>query len=972
MREVAAQCILESLTLTRIAGFSVIAIVTFCKTTKGVFMIGVPTRRIVPRQFVIGFSILCSITAATIFAPRAYAQSRDMVVTSVSPGSRVTLNGHHPSWAAAANDMGAVPSDQSLGPLSLVLARSPQQQQAFEQFLKAQQDPSSPDYHHWLTPAEMGQHFGASQHDIDAITGWLQSQNLHVDSVANSRMRINFSGSASAVANALGTEMHYFQVDGQQRMSITAEPQIPAALSAIVKSIHGLYSVTMSPAHGSKTIQAPAPGANGDSGNAAVPAVTTSPTSHFLLAGDFAKIYDVNVGSIDGSGQTIAVIGQARVYDQDIINFQMLAGLTSKTPTVKVPPNSVDPGNPETTPPPNNGKPSPAQEEATLDVTRATSIAPGATIDLVVSSDSITTPVEYVVDTTPVPAQIMTISFSSCETQGGRSQVDFWDSLFSQAAAEGISVFVSSGDAGAAGCDPFFSTPPASQSLGVNVLCSSSYVTCVGGTEFADANSPSQYWASSNGVHGESALGYIPEGTWNEPSTTGNQPQTAASGGGVSAFIATPSWQTGPGVPGTQGRYTPDIAFSSSAHNGYVACFAAGGGACVIQNGGFTSFDIFFGSSATAPDMAGIAALLNQKSGSAQGNLNPRLYELAAISGNNVFHDVTVASSGVSNCTITVPSMCNNSTPGPTGQTGGLSGYQVDAGYDEVTGLGSIDVGNLLASWAPVISNITVTSSVNPTALGAPVTFTATVTGTANGTPTGTVTFLDNGTSIGAATLNAGAVATLSTSILTVAVHPISASYGGDATFAPSTSASVNQTVIAGFAPIPAPLTVTAGQNLIIPLTMYAVAGSNLTFTLSCAGLPAKTSCTFDKNPVTPGPPPGGTLIHLTLGTASSKLPARPSNRNTLPWTVFIICAALATVLAAGGIQPGRGARLRLAFRVSVATLAITAVVVGCGASNSSGGNSAYTGTPKGATTFTVTATSSSITISIPVTVTVQ
>jgi subtilase family serine protease len=195
-------------------------------------------------------------------------------------------------------------------------------------------------------------------------------------------------------------------------------------------------------------------------------------------------------------------------------------------------------------------------------------------------------------------------------------------------------------------------------------------------------------------------LSYIPEGGWNEP-LKGSTPQVAASGGGVSSIIPTPSWQIGTGVPAARsGRYTPDIAFSASCHDGYFACFAAAGNGCVIQNGSYR-FEYFCGTSAAAPDMAGITALLDQQMGSAQGNLNPQLYGMAANSSTSAaFHDVTPATSGVANCSIYTPSMCNNSIPSPTGLTGGQAGYPLTVGYDEVTGLGSLDVSEFVKSWA--------------------------------------------------------------------------------------------------------------------------------------------------------------------------------------------------------------------------------------------------------------------------------
>jgi len=737
-------------------------------------------------------ALLAGLLAAC--APQAGAQPADRVLAPVNSGAVITLEGRHPSWAQPQADAGALPAELRLDHLTLLLSRSPQAQQAFEQLLGNQQNPASSDYHHWLTPKEIGERFGVSPHDLAAVREWLQSQNLKVDSIADSRIRINFSGAAAAVGHAFGGEMHYFQTDGKRRISLTAPPRIPAALAPVIQAIHGLYTVETHPLLKS-TVHRFATSGNG-------PKLTFGPGVNYVVPADFATIYDVPA-SYSGANQTIAIIGRSRVFNADIENFQGLFGLPVQDPTVIIPPEGIDPGPPQTFPP-GDGVPSDDQAEATIDVSRAGSIAPSAAIDLVVSASTLTTDgiaiaASYAVDTTPVLAHIMSLSFGDCEGNQGQAGVAFWDNLFSQAAAEGISVFVASGDSGAAGCDTEFQPPPANQVLSTNYICSSSYATCVGGTEFADANY-SLYWGPNNPITAGSALSYIPEGAWNEPTTNDpvNPYQVAGSGGGVSAYVPTPFWQTGPGVPAARaGRYTPDLAFSAANHDGYVGCFTAGGGDCV------EFFLVFYGTSTAVQDMAGIAALLNQKQGSPQGNLNPTLYKLAA-TANNIFHDVTIATSGVSACDPTgnTPSMCNNSTPAPLSLTGGLAGYLVGPGYDEATGLGSLDVANFLAGWTTAGVNTsstatTVASSANPLLVGVDVTFTATVATTGAHPPTGNVNFLDASTTLGAGTLNQSGVATFTTPGLSPGRHSITAVYGGDSNNPGSSSPALNQTILA-------------------------------------------------------------------------------------------------------------------------------------------------------------------------------
>ena len=646
--------------------------------------------------------------AAMVFAGMALPAQTPLRITRGVDATQVrALPDHHPSWANPANSKGLLPANQMLNPMTLVLARSPERELAFENFLADQQNPASPEYHHWLTPAEVGERFGLSDQDIGALSGWLRSQDLQVNWVSPSRIFIGFSGTAANLGRAFQTEFHSYNVNGVERISISSDPMIPEALLPAIKAIHGLYTVENRPAHHAIAGQSNSPAENSNSGN------------HYITPADFAVLYDLPL-SLTGAGQTIGIVGRSHTDFADFSNFRSLTGATFANPTEIVPTTfgGVDPGPAVTSCSTSPCNAPDDQLEATLDVLRTGSTAPGANLLLVIdttASGDIETDAQYLVQTTPVPAQVMNISFGKCETSAGPSHVTYWNTLFQQAAGEGISAFVCSGDSGASGCDTYFATPPASPlANSPNYICSSGYATCVGGTEFNDASNPSAYWSSSNGTNLLSALSYIPEGAWNEPLTSSSSPQAAASGGGVSAYIATPSWQTGTGVPSARsGRYTPDIAFSSAGHDGYFACFAAGGNSCVAGTNGSYSFEYFYGTSAAAPSMAGIAALLNQKLGGAQGNLNPQLYSLAARVP-AAFHDVTVASSGVTSCSISTPSMCNNSIPSPAGLTGGQSGYLVTTGYDEVTGLGSLDTQVFIDNFLPA-GDITPTVTVSGT-----------------------------------------------------------------------------------------------------------------------------------------------------------------------------------------------------------------------------------------------------------------
>jgi subtilase family serine protease len=654
------------------------------------------------------------LSVALAFADvQAHAADADLVKDAVELSKRVSVAGPRPTWIRAERARGTVDADLRLENVNVLLNRTPERQAAFEALLREQQDPDSPRFHQWLDATQIGERYGASAHDLDALSDWLRSEGLRVEGVSPARTRVRISGRSADVARAFDTALAWYDGDGGRRIGAKSAPRVPAAFAAAVRGVVGLDTVVFRPGH---RMSAPRAGAITAGGPA--PAGTSCGADgceHIVFPADFARIYGLDTppaSNVGGSGVSIAIVGRERVYPPDISNFQSILYRTPpRVAQVIVPPGSLDPGDPASTCSTTGGTPSctdPGDEigdqyEATLDVQLAIATAPSADIKLVVAADSDTRngvqeAIEYVIDTSPPPANILSISFLSCEPANGAAIAHYLDDLFAQAAAEGISVLVASGDAGAAGCEDHTAPPTANQSRAINVLCASGYVTCVGGTQFADTADPSRYWSDTDGNGYLSARGYIPEGAWNEPVARDGSSSHGATGGGTSLYIPKPAWQTGVGVPANAWRNTPDIALTASSHDGYFTCMAAQRGPCTVSGGHF-SFLVSSGTSASTPAMAGIVARLNENYSGGQGNLNPRLYALASHPSYAVFHDVTVGSSGVASCDLAVPSLCNNSTPGPTGPGGGLKGYAVTDGYDLATGLGSVAANYLMANW---------------------------------------------------------------------------------------------------------------------------------------------------------------------------------------------------------------------------------------------------------------------------------
>jgi subtilase family serine protease len=625
------------------------------------------------------------LTIAFLACGALHAQPSNRINQRIDNARTVRLaGGVHPATRAA-RDLGRAAAELPMERMMMQLTSSPEQQAALEDLLAGQHDPASPDFHRWLTPEEFGERFGPSQSEIDAVTQWLESQSFTVHNVARGRRVIEFSGSARQVERAFHTEIRRYSLAGEEHIANAIEISLPEALAPVVAGLASLHNFPHKPMH---RVIAPLTALNGG--------------SQGLSPWDFAAIYNVLPlwnSSFDGTGQSVAIAGRSNIQPADAQTFRSTFGLPANNPQVIL--NGADPGIWSA------GE----QMEANLDVQWSGGVAKGATVKFVVSkstnaSDGVDLSNQYIVTNNVAPA--MSVSFGACEAAIGAGGNSFYNSLWQQAAAQGISVFVSSGDSGAAGCDAS-SASSATHGLGINGLGSSPYNTAVGGTEFADNSNPSAYWKPTNDSHNASAIGYIPETTWNE-SGGGS---IFAGGGGVSLVYPTPTWQTGAGVPaadpgasGQHHRYVPDVSLTAASHDGYL----------VVQNGGLY---IVGGTSASSHSFAGLAAILAQYTGGRNGNLNTRFYSLAAQTP-AAFHDVTTGTNAVP---------CPDGSPNCA--SGVTTGFAAGAGYDLATGLGSVDAYAMALNWAshapsaPSIASM----SPNPMPAGA-IAQTLTITGT--------------------------------------------------------------------------------------------------------------------------------------------------------------------------------------------------------------------------------------------------
>jgi subtilase family serine protease len=589
---------------------------------------------------------------------------RALITGAIDESHLVSPEGNTRPEVTTARDLGRVEDTLPLEHIHLQLRRSPAQEKAVEAYVDGLTTRGAPQFHQWLSATEFGERFGVAQADIDKISQWLSSKGLSVDFVYPSRMVIDFSGTAGQVAQAFQTEIHRLDVNGMPHIANVSNPRFPEALAPAIEGIVSLHDF-----RGQKKIRHHAKVTGSCGGKACWD----------VGPGDLATIYDLNPlfsAGYTGAGLVVAAVEDTNLYaNSDWNTFRSTFGLTKYTTgSLKVshpaPAGGKACGNPGVTS---------DDVEATLDVEWASAAAPGATILLAScnatnTTDGIYLATQNLVNSTVPPAAI-SVSYGVCEALNGAASNAAYNSLYQQAVAAGISVFVATGDNGPTDCAS--QTNGTTYGIGINGWGDSKYNVSIGGTDFGDtyAGTNSTYWKPNAGKPWSTAKSYVPEIPWNDTCASvliaqyqGGVSTTYGSGGfcnskagaqyvglgggeggpsGCYSGAATingvvsgtckgypkPSWQAGLlGNPADGVRDVPDIALfasdGSAWNHNYATCFTDpnGGTPCT---GNPVTWANAGGTSYATPIMAGIQVVIDQYVGGPQGNPLPTYYGLA-------------------------------------------------------------------------------------------------------------------------------------------------------------------------------------------------------------------------------------------------------------------------------------------------------------------------------------------------------
>jgi subtilase family serine protease len=675
-------------------------------------------------------SMLAGLAHAACAAPLVTQQVSDSVTTPV-PGERS-------SYLPFAKDLGAVDDSVPLTHAVVALKRPPALQAALDKLVNDQQNRKSPSYHKWLRAADL-RGYGPDAADVTKVVTWLQGHGITVNRVAKSGMAIDITAPASKLNSAFHTALHKVQLpNGETHIANMTDLAIPTALAPVLRG------ATLSNFFPKPNYAAASPRYTFSDQGSKYYAVTPS---------DFATIYNLNPlltgnnllgAQITGAGVKIAVVEQTLILRRDWDTFRATFGLSAYPSKLifQQPGGCTNPGY-------SDGD----ETEAAIDAEYAGSAAPGAdVIEAACAGGTLGFGVETALQNLVedgTTASVLSISYGGAEQGGGLTFLAGWENLVEEGAAEGLSIFVSSGDSAAAAGeeDPV-------DGLGVNGLSTTPYNTAVGGTDFQDTalKQNKRYWAESNAVTGGSALSYIPEIPWDnscsssviaaylhfEDAIASCNATTTVSGppflqpniggtGGQSVIYAKPSWQNAPGVPNDGVRDQPDVSFfaaNGSWNHFYLICMsdtAHGGAPCRYTNKKDVFQQAYGGTSISAPGWAGTFALAVEILGK-QGNAAPELYQLASAQFTQplllqqcrsslgaainmkgcVFNDLTVGDNAAVCKAGTVDCYTNSQSTSGLGvmrsstYSNDIDAFPATAGYDMASGLGSVNITNLI------------------------------------------------------------------------------------------------------------------------------------------------------------------------------------------------------------------------------------------------------------------------------------
>jgi len=515
--------------------------------------------------------------------------------------------------------------------------------------LQSLYNPSSSNYHQYLTQDEFAQRFDPTAGQRQAVIDYLTRQGFAVTQVYPDL--IDFSGPVSKAERVFGVSMNdYLGPDGRIFYSNSTVPALPAYLASLVTSISGLdnanrFSHPPIPGHKAPAIKpragsnCPAAGQSGGSQVAYIPS-------------QFAKAYNydgLHSSGLQGQGQTVGVFELDGYSPSDIQAYTQCFGGGS-VPIQNVALDGF------------NGQPGAGAIEVELDIEVILSQAPNLAKLVVYEAPNTTQGyndefARIVKDRTPV----ISVSWGDCEKNMGQQEVNQENQFFQQAAAQGQTILVAAGDSGSASC---FQLQGGSYDTSLNAddPAAQPYVTGVGGTNLTLKSDNS----------------YQSETVWNGGIFGG------AGGGGISQFWKQPSWQTGPGVKNQYSngmRETPDVSLDADPATGYpVYCTAGSNCTGSGITGGSSGWLTVGGTSAAAPMWAAMVALANQQAAKAGkktlGFLNPALYKIGSSSKySRDFHDITASGSN------------------DEGFNGGA--YPVTLDYDMATGWGTFNAARL-------------------------------------------------------------------------------------------------------------------------------------------------------------------------------------------------------------------------------------------------------------------------------------